>query len=330
MRFQSRVFTLAKDPEQPREYQDASQTDAEHGIAVIADGVSSAIFSAQWAALLTEAVAADPPNPRDPAAFGQWLCRQRAAWAGRIDTSDLAWFQRAKLPAGAFSTLLWIRLLTADPQPAGNYGGYRLQGFAIGDSCLFQVRGGELVRTFPIQAAEEFQADPIVLGSVDLGRDHLAEFAALDEHCFPDDRLVLCTDALAEWALHCYQSGHAPDWDSCWDSTEEQWQAEITELRQQRHMRYDDTTMVLLRVVPEGVEAAHAPPPLPGREAAAAPESDNLSWLADAAAGPSVSEQIAERFDRTSEQIVEGMKKLKEKALEKYWEKFGKNKKRKK
>src|SRR5208283_3873598 len=63
MRFDTRLFTLAKDPEQPGAYQDACCIDTEHHIAAIADGVSSALFSGPWAAILAEAVVAESPNP---------------------------------------------------------------------------------------------------------------------------------------------------------------------------------------------------------------------------------------------------------------------------
>lgn len=254
MPFESRVFTLAKDAEHPEEFQDAYGLDAARGIAVVADGVASAIFSRQWARILAEATVADPPDPRDPEAFAQWLRTQRRQWSDQIDTSALAWFQKAKLPLGAFSTLLWVRLEPSDRQGPGTFGAYRLRGRAVGDSCLFHVRHGQVLRTFPIQAAAELEADPLVLGSVDLKRDALVQFALLDELCYPDDLLVLCTDAVAEWALRGLESGDPPAWERFWGMTEQQWEREIAGLRQEQAMRYDDATLVLLRVKGEGVE----------------------------------------------------------------------------
>ena len=49
MRFESKTFWLSKDADFPDEYQDAFAVDAERGVAAIADGVASAIFSARWA-----------------------------------------------------------------------------------------------------------------------------------------------------------------------------------------------------------------------------------------------------------------------------------------
>jgi hypothetical protein len=248
MRFDGRIFALAKDPDRPEQNQDACRADARGGIAAIADGVSSAIFSAQWANVLVDAVIAAAPEPSDPEGFAAWLGQRRQAWSQRIDASRLGWSQRAKLPRGAFSTLLWVRVGDADGDRPGAFGACRLQGFAIGDSCLFHVRGRELVRSFPLHAASEFDADPLALGSLDLGRDRLMQFTALDELCYPEDLLVLCTDALAQWAMQREEAGTPPDWNAWWDVPEARWQAEIANLRNAGQIRYDDTTLMLLRV----------------------------------------------------------------------------------
>jgi serine/threonine protein phosphatase PrpC len=298
MPFQSRVFTFAKDAEHPEQFQDAYALDPQRGIAVVADGVASAIFSRQWAAILTEATLADPPDPNHPQSFADWLRRQRQAWSQQIDTGGLAWFQKAKLPLGAFSTLLWIRLVPPAEQQPGTFGAYRLQSFAIGDSCLFHVRHGQLLRTFPIQQAAELEADPLVLGSVDLNRDGLMRFAALDELCYPDDLLVLCTDAIAQWALRLRESGEWPAWDKYWALTRQEWEDEIVRLRQQQQMRYDDATLVLLRVTGEGVGIGEPERPASGTAA-------------------------AEQIGPAARQAPRSWKKWKEKAVAKYREKFG-------
>jgi len=329
MPFDARVFKLAKDVERPEEDQDAYALDAAGGIAAVADGVSSAIFSRQWAGVLAEAVIADTPDPDDKAAFARWLAERRQAWSERIDTGGLAWFQKAKLPMGAFSTLLWVRLLPVEQQQEGAFGAFRLQGFAIGDSCLLHVRHGEVLRTFPVQKAEEFQDNPLVLGSVDLSRDHLMEFTSLDELCYPDDLLVLCTDAIGDWALRSLESGNPPDWDAFWDMTQGQWEDEITRLRQGQEMRYDDATLLLLRVVAEGVAvgqprapgASARPPefPPPGASDEPPPEMPEGDWKETL---KSAGRQVAEEVEEVSGFLWRGLKRLKNKAAKKYRERF--------
>lgn len=247
MLFESQVFELAKDVEHPEQNQDAWAFDPRRGVAAIADGVSSSLFSRPWARILTEAAVADPPNPEDREAFRRWLSDCRHQWTSRIDVSRLAWFQKAKLREGAFATLLWLRLAAGEeaspgPPPC------RLVGRAVGDSCLFLVRGGETLWSFPAQSASQLEADPLVLGSVDLNRDDVLAFAKIEEDCQPGDLLVLATDAVADWALRRLESGSPPDWDRYWNMPEHDWQSEVIQLRDQRQMRYDDATLILLRL----------------------------------------------------------------------------------
>jgi hypothetical protein len=257
MPFRSSVFTLAKDAEHPGENQDVCRVDGARGVAVIADGVASGIFSRRWAEILTEAVVADPPDPADRPAFAARLAAWREAWAAGVDVASLAWFQKAKMRQGAFSTLLWVRLDMLEPTDPARPPGFRLRGHAIGDSCLLHVRGQEVLRTFPIQHSAELEADPVVLGSLDLGRDHLLEFRSLETDCRPGDLVVLCTDAVAQWALRGQEQGRPPSWDRYAAMDEAQWREEISDLRERREMRYDDATLAVLRVSDRPVETVH-------------------------------------------------------------------------
>jgi hypothetical protein len=123
----------------------------------------------------------------------------------------------------------------------------RARVFAIGDSCLFHVRGDELLASFPLSDTAAFERDPWTLSSIDYGRDEGLEFHALEFDCAPGDRLVLCSDALACWAVGESSQGRLPDWDTFWPLDEAAWHARVRELRDSG-MRYDDTTLVLLRV----------------------------------------------------------------------------------
>ena len=314
MRFDSRLFKLAKDAEHPEEDQDAYATDAARGIAAIADGVAAGIFAGQWARILTEATVAAPPDPGDKEAFAAWLAERRRAWNAEIDVSELTWFQKPKLRDGAFSTLLWVEITPIDESDRQPQDPWRLRAFAVGDSCLFHVRAGELLRTFPIEKAEELEADPVVIGSVNLNRDELLEFQSFEALCRPGDWLVLSTDAVADWVLRRRDAGELPHWADYWTKSEAAWEEEVAALRHQREMRYDDATLLLLRVS-DGVTAPEQPEPAaPAAEAAPAQDPSSPPPLPSAAPQPdwahklkSFSEQLAEQM---SEQVSRGMKKL--------------------
>jgi hypothetical protein len=251
MRFEARTFWLPKDADETAQYQDAFALDAETGRAAIADGVSSAIFSGPWARLLTLGVVAEPPPLEDTAAFQAWLAEKRAAWVNGIDTSTLTWYQRPKMVDGAMTTLLWLELLPTETNAEGLATRYRLRSFAIGDSCLFHLRGGELLYWFPLENSAGFGLNPAVVGSVDRQLDHQLEFTAREHDCLPGDLLVLATDAVALWAVERQESGEAVDWSRYCEYSDDDWRGEIFSLRDAKQMRFDDSTLILLRVVEE-------------------------------------------------------------------------------
>lgn len=260
MRFESRTFWLSKDSDEPNQYQDAFELDAELGRAAIADGVSSAIFSGPWAHLMTLAAVADPPPLEDTTAFQTWIGDKRAAWLNSIDTSKLTWYQRPKMADGAMTTLLWLELAPTETNDEGRATRYQLNAYAIGDSCLFHVRDGQVLYWFPLESSHDFGLNPSVVGSVDRQCDHLLEFKARSQECLPGDLLVLATDAIALWAVEQAEAGTPVDWPRYWELPDEEWHAEIFALRDAKQMRFDDSTLVLLRVIEE--RPAPAPPPI--------------------------------------------------------------------
>jgi hypothetical protein len=187
------------------------------------------------------------PEPGNEESFTAWLADLRAQWEGEIDTSGLAWYQRAKLREGGFSTLLWLRLLdnraVRDGQDQSP-----VEVIAIGDSCLFHVRGHELLESFPLDASQQFDNTPMVLGSVNLKRDDQLHFERLEIASRTGDMIVLCTDAVAAWAMNRYEQGEPVAWSDYWDMTPQAWVDEVGQLRSQTRMRVDDATLVLLRV----------------------------------------------------------------------------------
>jgi hypothetical protein len=250
MRTVARTFWLPKDVGYDAEYEDAAAVDEARGVAAVADGVSSAIFSREWASILTGAVVAGPPRVRE-SSFWEWLADCRAAWRQQISTYSLTYFQSEKLRecGGAFATLLWVEW---EPAPAG----LAWRSTAIGDSGLLHVRGGQTLQTFPVSSAEELQADPLTIGSTNRNNDHLLEFHQTEGLCQPGDLLVLCTDALLGWALRELAAGASPPWQEFWDMDAAAWQERMVGLRRRRDLRVDDTTLVLVRVLDE--EAAPA------------------------------------------------------------------------
>jgi len=244
MLFEHRAFWLPKDVQNPHAYEDAFDVDGVRGLAAVCDGVSSTIFAGRWAAILAKAVVADPPDVVSHDLREAWLKRTRDAWVQSVDESTLAWHQKPKMLDGAGTTLLWIEIATDDAAD-GIARPYQLRAYSIGDCCLFHVRHGQVLQTFPIQDSARFESNPQVIRSV-FKRGDVVEFEAMETQCRPGDLLVLCTDAVASWTMRQLEAGVTLDWNAYWDMPLEEWQQWLIGLRQQNQIRYDDSTAVLL------------------------------------------------------------------------------------
>ena len=242
MYFEHRAFWLAKDAAAPNEYQDASAADGEYSIAAVADGVSSTLFASSWARLLAQGIVDDPPTPNDGQQFAAWLATLRRLWAEPIDADGLAWHQKPKFAEGAAATLLWVYVDTDD---AGNYW---YLSYAIGDCCLFHVRGRQVLRSFPFDQSGDFDERPQVVRSVASRADDALPLVMLEDTCQVGDLLVLCTDAVAVWALQQLEAGSSPNWHDYWTLTQPGWEFAIDKLRTTNQIRYDDSTLLMLKI----------------------------------------------------------------------------------
>jgi len=257
MPLDARAFWQPKDEGFSKEYEDAYALSAPRGIAAIADGVASAMFSGRWAKIITEAVVERPPDPRDPADLANWLEPLRLAWDLDIDRPHLNFFQREKLrqAGGGYTTLLWLEVFPRAPtaEDADPTDAFAYRSFAVGDCCLFHVRDGQLLRSFPMENSEAFNLDPMSICSVDRKQDHLIPFAVLESTCREGDLLVLATDALAACIFRQMEAEIPICWEELWEITEQAFADRVRSWRTDKalRMRYDDTTLVMARVVSE-------------------------------------------------------------------------------
>ena len=231
------VLRLPKHGNTAAEYEDAWAVDAAAGRFAVADGASESSFAARWAQLLTEGFIA----AARPAALGTWLAGQRRHWLEEVNGLELPWYAEIKREQGAFATFLGLGVRGPT---AKRRGGWR--AVAIGDTCLMHIRDGRCIQSFPTEKAAHFSNEPRLIGSrgadlkPDLGKGTLEV----------GDRLLLMTDALAQWYLQTHENGGDP-----WEPvalalvTEEPQAAFadwIAELRDRDELRNDDVTLLAI------------------------------------------------------------------------------------
>lgn len=245
-----RGFGLPKRGNAPEEYEDAFAGDAAAGRFAVADGASESAFAGPWARLLVEEFV------RTPGSWAAWLPALRECWAAEVGGRPMAWYEEAKFQEGAFATLLAVQL----GRPAGE-GRPAWEAWAVGDSCLFHLREGRLLRAFPLDRSADFGTAPALVCSRPPAPQtrRPRRNSALGEWQ-PGDRLLLATDALAQWFLQQVEADRSP-WEEVGrletDAAFADW---VGRLRDHEGMRNDDVTLVSIGEEPGGAPDADAGP----------------------------------------------------------------------
>lgn len=207
----------------------------------VADGASESMLAGLWAGLLVRTWC-KARRRRLP----QILDLAKAAWdvelAAYLEDRDrndrpIQWFEEPGLEKGAFATLLGVAFATTSAT-AGTW-----EATAIGDSCLFQVRGGELLSAFPSKSSSEFDSTPKLVPS--RADAPAADAERGDWHT--GDTFVLATDAVAAWFLREYEHGGAP-WDELASLEPAGFPSWVAARRRQRALRNDDVTVLRIEV----------------------------------------------------------------------------------
>ena len=251
-----RRFSLPKAGNSPDEYEDASRTVYPQRIGVsgrrlaraaVSDGASESAFAREWADALTDAFVTGPPDlaglTRD--SLHGWLSSAQDEWHGRVPWDRIPWHGEAKAQLGAFATLLGF---TVGLAPGGSR---KLvwQAMAVGDSCLFLVRDGQLSLSFPLDDAAQFDnTPPLVCSNPDNAEDLWQNVRQSRGDCQAGDTFILASDALACWLLARNAEGEKP-WETLLALDRSAWSAWVDEQRSAGLLHNDDTTLVIIGVV---------------------------------------------------------------------------------
>jgi hypothetical protein len=159
---------------------------------------------------------------------------------------ELPWYGEMKRDEGAFATLLG---LDVRPPTADRPGLWRAA--AVGDSCLVRVRKGRHLRTFPVTRSLDFGNAPHLIGS---WGEPPPEAEYTSGAVRPGDRLLLVTDALAQWVLQTHERGGYP-WESVMpllsaERAEVAFAAWVEDLRGGDGLRDDDVTLLIIEAGP--------------------------------------------------------------------------------
>lgn len=170
------------------ENEDATAADAKRVRFAIADGATEGWQSGGWAQHLAKSFLANPPGPTD---FEKWVASVRATWTPPASTSA-AWYAEVKSEQGSYATLLGLEFRLSNQRLVW-------KAVAVGDTCLFVIRGARLEISFPVDSVEAFGNQPSLVPS---SNDHACpEPEWLAGWSEPGDLFLIASDAAAKFIL---------------------------------------------------------------------------------------------------------------------------------
>jgi serine/threonine protein phosphatase PrpC len=278
VRLDVRAFSVPKQGNQDDENEDAFHFEEGRGVFAMADGATEGVRSGDWARLLVDLFVESPlvaPRSEDPVGWAEqsglrtWVEAAVGRWneAARIQprSEGLPWYVERAAERGSYATLLGFTITEPEPESvpapqAGtgepSVGVLRLTAVAVGDSCLFIVRSGKVIRTFPVQSSSELTLGPRLLSTAPDANEAALEVSAFLPHVdlLNGDVVVMTTDAIAAWLLSAMEGECSRDGERVIEilTTEIKTDAHFANLianeRSAGAMRNDDCTVVIVQV----------------------------------------------------------------------------------
>ncbi|HEV2327951.1 MAG TPA: hypothetical protein VGY56_04075 [Verrucomicrobiae bacterium] len=230
-------FWLPKNGSSEAEYEDASAIAEGKLRFAVADGATETSFSKIWAKQLVRAFVdgrLSIPIVTDE------LGPLQSRWQKIVHRHPLPWYAEEKASDGAFAAFVGLQFFDArsETDVKTNW-----RAAAAGDSCLFQLRDGKIVESFPLEDSGSFNDRPNLLGSVANGNGSLETMSRAGGPVFAGDVFFLMTDAIACWFLKEHERGNKP-WDLLQGQDQSSFRDLVTNLRAEKEMKNDDVTLV--------------------------------------------------------------------------------------
>lgn len=241
-----RAFQTPKAGCQPDECEDALAWDVDQRLFAIADGATDSAFQKLWANLLVEGFIAHPPPAYFPVALAawvrDWLPGRQHQWDAGIPWGGLPWHGLNKArQTGGLATFLGVHLHPHQPY---------WQGVALGDCNLFHLfSDGEIYDYQPSVVSDQFGITPAALSSLNPRPEAvLPHLHKIGGTYYPGETLLLTTDALAVWLFKQIEANARP-WRALLDlRTPADFTALIENLRAEKQIRNDDTSVLIIHI----------------------------------------------------------------------------------
>ena len=240
----AQAFWLPKLGNSDEEYEDAYWSEqhinreANNFSFAVADGATETSFSGLWARMLVRAYCKGQLHRKR---LHKSLLDLQRKWLEQVSKGSLPWYAEEKLRDGAFSALVGLTIKGVN---SGEGKAAKWEAMAIGDCCLFQIKGQRLVYAFPLEESEQFNSRPSLLSSNHAYNNSLVSNVVRTRGVLESgDEFYLMTDALACWFLRAIEQNDRPSEDLREHLTPERFESWIMELRKDKLIRNDDVTL---------------------------------------------------------------------------------------
>jgi hypothetical protein len=205
--------------------------------AAVADGATATAFSGEWAELLVHAYCDRP--------FTDWndFSKRSAAaakqWASGVYSQDRPWHALVRAQAGGAAAIAGFEIFMNEP---------KWSAVALGDSCIFQIRGERICFVLPPYAADQFGNHPRLISTDAAKNVGLASAYKSESGCYElGDRFVLATDAASEAFLRADQrSNDLRDWLGALAESKDAGRRFVESLRDSHDIQDDDVAIVMI------------------------------------------------------------------------------------
>lgn len=241
------AWSVAKPGNRPDQNQDAYASEERDGRIrlTLSDGVTEESFDSRgWATTLCTSFLDRPADLDQKLAevAGTFAAKVETRVANADKTKAYSWLAKPRSDFGSKATLLSVEL-----GPGRKKGTYDWKAFAVGDTNLFVIRGGEMIKAWPLESSSDFgrNADVASTKAVFATAWRTDAKGTLE----PGDRLYLMTDALAQYVLAKKEAGE-PVWSTLAALDSEAAFTAFVQDARDAGMTPDDTT--LQRIVVRG------------------------------------------------------------------------------
>lgn len=247
MAYEIVAFSLPKIGEAESTNQDRFDRSLDGCLIALSDGAGSSLYPGQWAEILVKSFCHGAANPIATIRQSEqeWIKPAQEQWRQyyleKLKSPKRKWWEGgSQLKACGFATFLGLSL-------SSNIEKGQWQAVAVGDSCLFKLeKKTDNLFVFPIKTAQSFKRTTQCFASLPEYSSFPPQFAEGDYEA--GDIFLLATDALSHWLLSDYEH-QGEDWKKWFElKSLPDFTSGVAQLRQQKRLDNDDTTMVAIAI----------------------------------------------------------------------------------